>query len=315
MGKSVAFFLCAVWAGVQPCSSFTGIQTNVYSPRVRVAILETSSKLHMFFAEEKPLEGGASSPSEVSNSVTAASASTSPVDLVSSEAEGFLNMAGSFLVDAFWLNSAHHQLGAANVAISDKARTNLIIEQCADLQDKYGAIMGKRLLNCAVVGALDHESREMLGVVTVKVSILEKEDVLESERAEALLKNAVASLGPKERRQYKDAPPSIIAKELLSPDTTTVCILSNLAVSPNARRRGIAKILCAEVEALAKDWGYEEMVLLVESANTPARELYQGKLGYNLKFTKEAEPALRVDPNAGEFIETEEETMVLSKKL
>jgi hypothetical protein len=157
--------------------------------------METSSRLHMFFAEEKASEEG-SSPSEVSGSVA------SPVDLVSSEAEGFLNMAGSFLVDAFWLNSAHHQLGA-NVAISDKARTNLIIEQCADLQDKYGAIMGKRLLNCAVVGALDRESKEMLGVVTVKISILEKDQVLESERAEAVLKDAVASLGPKERRTVR----------------------------------------------------------------------------------------------------------------
>jgi hypothetical protein len=265
----------------------------------------------MFFAEEKASEE-VSSPSEALSE--ASSSVASPVDLVSSEAEGFLNMAGSFLVDAFWLNSAHHQLGE-NVAISDKARSNLIIEQCADLQDKYGAIMGKRLLNCAVVGALDRETRAMLGVVTVKISILDKDQVLESERAQALLKNAVATLGPKERRLYKDAKPSKIAKELLSPDTTTVCVLSNLAVSPNARRRGIAKILCDEVEAMAKDWGYDEMVLLVESANTPARELYQGKLGYDLKFTKASEPALRVDPEAGEFIETEEETMILSKKL
>jgi ribosomal protein S18 acetylase RimI-like enzyme len=268
----------------------------------------------MFFAEEKASEE-ASSPSEETSSPPEETRSvSSPVNLVSSEAEGFLNMAGSFLVDAFWLNSAHHQLGA-NVAISDKARTNLIIEQCADLQDKYGAIMGKRLLNCAVVGALDQDTNEMLGVVTVKITILERDQVLESERAQELLKNAVASLGPKERRTYKNAKPSVIAKELLSPDTTTVCVLSNLAVSPKARRRGIAKILCDEVEALAKDWGYDEMILLVESANTPARELYQGKLGYNLKFTKEAEPALRVDPQAGEFIETEEETIVLSKNL
>ena len=193
MGKSVAFFLCAVWAGVQPCSSFTGIQTkNVYSPR---AVMETSSRLHMFFAEEQASEE-VSSPAEESSTVA------SPVTIVSSEAEGFLNMAGSFLVDAFWLNSAHHQLGE-NVAISDKARTNLVIEQCADLQDKYGATMGKRLLNCAVVGALDQDTKEMLGVVTVKISILEKDQVLESERAQALLKNAVASLGPKERRTVR----------------------------------------------------------------------------------------------------------------
>ena len=185
MGKSVALFLCAVWAGVQPCSSFTAIQTkNVYSPR---DVTETNSRLHMFFAEEQ-----ASEEASVA----------SPVALVSSEAEGFLNMAGSFLVDAFWLNSAHHQLGE-NVAISDKARTNLVIEQCADLQDKYGDTMGKRLLNCAVVAALDEDTKEMLGVVTIKITILEKDQVLESERAQALLKNAVASLGPKERRAVR----------------------------------------------------------------------------------------------------------------
>jgi ribosomal protein S18 acetylase RimI-like enzyme len=223
-------------------------------------------------------------------------------------------MAGSFLVDSFWLNSEHHQLGD-NVAISDEARIGLMVEQCSDLQEKYGERMGKRLMNCCVLGALDSESKEMLGLVTLTQALMMNGDVLEAEKAEAIAKNAVASLGPKERRMYKDASMDTIATELLSPDSKAVCVISNLAVSAKARRRGIAKTLCAEAEALASDWGHQEMHLLVESENTAARKLYEDKLGYGLAFTKEAAVALRADIESGTFVETEADTLILFKKI
>jgi ribosomal protein S18 acetylase RimI-like enzyme len=254
------------------------------------------SSLNVFFADESPAE-----------------TASAPVDLVTSDNESFLNMAGAFLVESFWLNSEHHQLGDT-VAISDDARMNLMVEQCSDLQEKYGERMGKRLMNCCVVGALDLESKEMLGLVTLKEALMMNGEILEAEKAEAVAKNAVASLGPKQRRMYKDASMDTVARELLPTNSKSVCVISNLAVSTKARRRGIAKTLCAEAEALASDWGHREMHLLVESENTAARKLYEDKLGYRLAFTQRAALAMRADIEEGTFIETQADTLILCKK-
>lgn len=57
-------------------------------------------------------------------------------------------------------------------------------------------------------------------------------------------------------------------------------LMSNLAVSRNYRRRGLAEALVAAVEELAQDeWGYDECYLYVERQNRAAIKLYQ-KLGY-----------------------------------
>ena len=165
-----------------------------------------------------------------------------------------------------------------------------------------------------MIAALDEDTKEMLGVATLKETLLMKTEILESEKAEAIAKTAVAQLGPKQRREYKNAPVSRIAQELLSPDTKAVCVLSNLAVSRNARRRGIGSVLCDEIEALAEDWGYDEVHLLVESDNTAARTLYESKLGYQEIGMNEAAPALRVDVETGAFSEIQADTLVLAKK-
>ena len=41
-------------------------------------------------------------------------------------------------------------------------------------------------------------------------------------------------------------------------------ILSNLAVYPRWRRRGVATELVAECERLARCWGFDELLLLVQ---------------------------------------------------
>jgi ribosomal protein S18 acetylase RimI-like enzyme len=272
----------------------------------------------MFFANEAAPEKKADGSTETSSPGQAAVAnddngSTSPsVQLVMADSEGFLNAVGAFLVDAFWLASDHHQISSGE--ISGDARMNLVIEQCADLQEKYGEKMGRRLAKASVVGALDKDTKELVGVATLKETLLMNIEVLESEKAEAIAKTAVAQLGPKQRREYKNAPISQIAQELLSPDTKAICVLSNLAVSPTARRRGIGRILCEEIEALAGDWGYDEVHLLVESDNIAARTLYESKLRYIKIGMNEGAPALRVDIETGAFQEIKADTLVLAKK-
>lgn len=277
----------------------------------------TTSRLGMFFAEEAKSEDDPvpASPSSIkSDTDVMVEDSLPPVQLVISDSEGFLNAVGSFLVDSFWLGSDHHML-KDDVEMTPDARMNLIIEQAADLQEKYGERMGRRLANACVVGALDEETKELVGVATVKETLMINNDVVESEKAEAIAKNAVAALGPKQRREYKNAPISKISEELLSPDTKAVCVLSNLAVGKKARRKGVARALCDEIEALADDWGFGEVHLLVESENKAARTLYENKLNYELVATNEAAPALRVDFETGEFVQVQHDTLVMAKKI
>jgi len=283
---------------------------------VGVSRYDVNSRLGMFFAEETPEDEAVSPPlSDNKSDIDVMSKDTPPaVQLVISDSEGFLNAAGSFLVDSFWLGSDHHML-KEDVEMTPDARMNLIIEQAADLQEKYGERMGKRLANACVVGALDEETKELIGLATLKEVLMINNIVVESEKSEEIAKSAVAALGPKQRREYKSASITKIAKELLSPDTKAVCVLSNLAVGKKARRKGVARALCDEVEALADDWRFSEIHLLVESENTAARTLYEKKLGYKLVSTSVAAPALRVDFETGGFVELQLDTLVMAKQL
>ena len=136
---------------------------------------DDASRLGMFFAEETtPEDDVDSSPIPDVKSDTDVMVDESPlppVQLVISDSEGFLNAAGSFLVDSFWLGSDHHML-KEDVEMSSDARMNLIIEQAADLQEKYGERMGKRLAKSCVVGALDEETKELIGVATLKETLM-----------------------------------------------------------------------------------------------------------------------------------------------
>ena len=78
-------------------------------------------------------------------------------------------------------------------------------------------------------------------------------------------------------------------KSLKSTNTQTAPLMSNLAVSTDFRRKGIAEKLVAEVERKVRyEWGYSDCYLYVEQRNKAAVRLYQ-KLGYKkLWVDKEA---------------------------
>lgn len=233
-----------------------------------------------------------------------------------------IQSAAQFLVDAFWLDPRHVLVDSPS-DISDAAKDSLYAEQTDDLMDKYGERMGQRALESAILTATDTTSGDVLGMVCISALLLDSDfnALVPHDESEELLKGAVASLGPKDRRKYKNASPDEIATDLLSSDSKTmaaVCCLSNLAVSAKARRRGVAALLCAEAErmaGIAEGWGYDAMLLRVEADNTAARTLYEGKLGYTEMAMEPDAVAFRVDTQEGSFAEANTDTLLLVKEL
>jgi ribosomal protein S18 acetylase RimI-like enzyme len=252
--------------------------------------------------------------------------------------------AAEFMVDAFWLRSPQRltlggdggggdgdpsSSGGGAASISDTVRSSLVGIQADDLGEKYGQRMGRRKLDALVIAAFeegedgaggdvgDGSPTAMRGMVTVEVRLLERgRDLLSARESESALTRAVSSLGPKQRREYKDASAIDVANQLLPPDVIAACSLSNLCVSPTSRRRGVAVKLCEEAERVAREeLGFGEMYLRVERSNTAAVGLYEGRLGYERAFDVEGATALRVDVAAGSFVKVETDIVVLRKKI
>mmetsp|Transcript_22017 Transcript_22017/g.61201 ORF Transcript_22017/g.61201 Transcript_22017/m.61201 type:complete len:285 (+) Transcript_22017:60-914(+) len=250
-------------------------------------------------------------------SATSHDTSSFTIETCSGDQEG-IGMLAAFMVDAFWIGSSRQLTKECDISsISEPVRERMVAEQAHDLTEKYGERMGKRLCDSLLMVAKDDDSGALLGMVGLEVTLFDKGlgNILSAEKAESILKNAVASLGPKQRRQYKDASAQQIATELLSPDVSSICCLSNLAVSPLARRRGVALSLCSELESVVKEIEYDRIVLKVEKDNEAARALYENKLGYVTECEVAGETALRANPEAGTFEETTVDSVILSKDL
>jgi len=301
------------------CGSYTTSFVSSFSTNNEVSTTRgrKDMKLNMFFASEATDDASSASPSVTKESMDV---KLTPLD----GSETSVINAAKFMVDAFWLQSPQQLIdgGGDPSAVSEATKSSLTNIQADDLLSKYGERMGKRKLDALIVVASDGSkdtkslsANDILGLVTIEVRLLNSNDLLSADESEFRLTQAVASLGPKQRREYKDASVLDIARELLPPEVTAVCSLSNLCTSPKARRMGIAAKLCSEAERLAKEeLSFDEIYLSVEAENEAAKKLYETKLGYQCKFETNA-VALRVDAERGGFVEVESDIVVMSKKL
>lgn len=231
--------------------------------------------------------------------------------------EDEIKTAATFLVEQFWLGSPRQWVDAtdddtAGSAIADISK--LVDEQANDLTAKYGERMGKRTLNtCLLIAG---QESNIVGLLGMEVVLLQNDDyrLLTPEASEAIVQAAVASLGPKQRREYKNASIIQIVNDLLDETMSAVCCFSNLAVNQQSRGQGIARQLCERVEETAQDWGFSEVYLKVEADNTAATNLYD-KLQYETVTTILNDAAMRLNTSNVEFVQANVDTLLLKKDI
>eukprot|EP00752_Nemacystus_decipiens_P005691 g5151.t1 len=148
-----------------------------------------------------------------------------------------------FFVDNFWENE-----------VAPSQKRSLIRELVTDYRRRYGTLLGTRKLQSMLMVARGNKG-QIIGCIAVEVSVCMGERV--GVKARGISPNAEgAELRP---------------------------ILANLAVARSERRKGLAKRLVKQCEEASREWGYGEMLLLVEENNNRARRLYS-KLGYKVLF-------------------------------
>ena len=228
----------------------------------------------------------------------------------------------TFLVDAYWLSTPRLWTDVT-VQCDLPSQASILQKEATDyLITQYGERLGKRLLRtCLVVAeantdvASDTNTAAIAGLLCMHELIWDNTNILPDEESETILRDVVATIGPKDRRMYKDATAIDIAAKLLPESYKAVCVFSNLAVSPAFRRQGVGVKICEVAEDVAKEWGYEYLHLKVEAENIAAATLYQYKLGYMLEKNLPADPAIRLDLKAASFVDTAVETLILRKKV
>lgn len=157
-------------------------------------------------------------------------------------------------VAEFLANAMYEQ----NIPFGQKRK--LVELEKLDLQKTYGETMGKRKFPAALILAEIEE--EFIGTVGLDCQIL----------------NVKAN-------KFRRIPKGWEYTDLKSTEKLGL-VMANLSTRIDKRKRGYAKMLIKEAEALAKELMFEELYLLVDSENTPAQKLYE-KNGFVLEFKDE----------------------------
>ena len=215
----------------------------------------------------------------------------------------------------------------------EKYSDGLLSDQMHDFETIYGERIGKRQLASHLILARDDNDNGITGLVGIEVALLNRSTndddndepqskILKYSESEQTLKNAISSLGPKQRRQYKDATVQELVSELpdLKGKYEAVIVLANLAVRGDVRGTGFGVKLCREAERIVMDMRNGDdiyrMMLQVEGDNAAAKGLYENKLGYVQEWSDEDASALRADVGGeGTFVEVPCVLLTLGKSV
>lgn len=263
----------------------------------------------LFFAFHSPIKVSAflGVPLRQSRMETSCFSVTSDISLESYDGsrgveESLIKQSANFMMESFWGVE-----GAGN---------ELLSEQEADLGTRFGEIMGKRKLDSNLI--LGKMNDEIAGLVGVEVGLfdLKTNAILNYKTSDKMLTDAVASLGPKQRRQFKDSSIDELVRDLpnLQGSFEAVAVLANLCVSPKSRGKSLGKSLCSEVEVVVKNWGLTKIMLKVEDSNDSAKALYE-KLGYRVIHTDTDSTTIRPDTDNGTFKEQECAMLTMCKSI
>lgn len=171
-----------------------------------------------------------------------------------------LRLVTDLFVDSFWQG----KVGGGAKELSDSQRKMLQAQQFAEFRKRYS----RPSLTARMVVCKDTKSNDdIIGCAGVEVDTVPL--FAEGEEPKG---NVLGNLLGK----------SIPAKPTGRWDTKMqyAPLMSNLVVSRQYRRKGIAEKLVEQIEDTCREWDYDTCYLYVEKRNAAAVKLYQ-KLGYN----------------------------------
>ena len=185
------------------------------------------------------------------------------------------------MCEGFWTTS---QLTPAQIAALHKTQSD-------DFRTRFS---GKRRLRGSLLVVPDGDegvaamaSLELGLVDVVARAVLPRDD------AERKFIAALGRLTTRDRNILLRAPIQEVCGTLFDGNVRVVPLVSNVAVLPSNRRRGLGRRVMRACTDLAVEWNYDEVVLEVEAANQAACALYDN-MGYQ-ELWRDTRSALKVD--------------------
>lgn len=202
----------------------------------------------------------------------------------------------TFFVEAFWAGGTTF----GEVGLSQREKKQLASRMSQDFTERYSNSWesSTRLFPSRLLIARDDDAH-IAGVVGVEAALLNPftRQVFTRAESELLLRSELDAMDGPSFSKFSKLSRTEMTRQLY-PEYQLIGLLTNLAVAPSSRRRGLARALCEECEAACSSWKLPGLLLQVEEANAPARALYDG-LGFEELWQDSDATCLRLAPGAG----------------
>ena len=185
------------------------------------------------------------------------------------------------MCEGFWTTS---QLTPAQVAALHKTQSD-------DFRTRFS---GKRRLRGSLLVVPD-DDEGVAAMASLELGLVDvvARAVLPRDDAERKFIAALGRLTTRDRNILLRAPIQEVCGTLFDGNVRVVPLVSNVAVLPTSRRKGLGRRVMRACTDLAVDWNYDEVVPGVEAANKAACALYED-MGYQ-ELWRDTRSALKVD--------------------